>query len=231
MSVDAELEAWRREWQSEAPVLPDLAATVQRQSWRMRLMLYADVLVTVVIGGGVTAWAARSPQPDMIVLAAAVWIFVGCAWLFARTNRKDCWAPAALTTAAFLDLSIRRCRASVAAAAFGTVLYFVELVFCLGWVYHHKAQRAPFSISEFLSSGTLVVIYVCTLAFVALVIRYRRMKRSELAGFLTLQHGESAGSVVREAIKSSLAADRPTASWFSHLRFGRRKGYRKTRTL
>ena len=63
MSLDIELETWRREWQSETAVPPDLRRHVERQSRWLKIGIAADILVTVVIGGGVIALAARSQQP------------------------------------------------------------------------------------------------------------------------------------------------------------------------
>jgi hypothetical protein len=187
MSVDAELDVWRREWQSETAVpAAGLRGKVQRQSRIMRMTLMAEVLVTVVMGGGTTAWAVRSRQPDTMVLAAAVWVFLAAAWTFAIVSRRDCWSPAALNTSAFLDLSIRRCRSAISATTFGTILYFCELLFCLTWVFRHLSQREPIRLEAFLSSGPVAVVWLCTLTYVGFVLWYRRKKRAELSYLLAL---------------------------------------------
>jgi len=67
MSLDTELETWRREWQSETTVPPDLRRRVERQSRWRKVTVAGDILVTVVIGGGVIALAAREPQRFRIV--------------------------------------------------------------------------------------------------------------------------------------------------------------------
>src|ERR1017187_863590 len=109
MKLDAELELWREQWQSsrEAPVLTGLRKRVARESLYMRIMLMADVLVTVVIGGATLALAMRNPRPATIILAAATWLFITVAWIFGLSNRKAAWSPSASATSAFLDLSIR----------------------------------------------------------------------------------------------------------------------------
>jgi hypothetical protein len=76
MNLDTELEAWRSEWQSEAAVPANLRQRVERQSRWMRLMIAGDVMVTVVIGGGTIGLAWRAPQADMVLLAAATWLFI-----------------------------------------------------------------------------------------------------------------------------------------------------------
>jgi hypothetical protein len=153
----------------------------------MRIMLAADVLVTIVIGGATTAWAVSSPQPDIILLAAVTWIFIAAAWTFAVINRRGCWSPAALDTAAFVDLSIRRARGAIAATTFGAVLYFAEIVFCLAWIYQHAPRHGPAPLRSFLVSDNVLVVWFATLAFVGLVVWYRRRKRSELSYLLDLQ--------------------------------------------
>jgi hypothetical protein len=180
MKMDSELELWRTDWQSssEAPVLSDLSKRVARQSLYMRMMLLGDILVTLVIGGGTVVLAMRNPRIETAVLAAATWLFIGAAWIFGLSNRKNAWSPSATTTAAFLDLSIRRCRGNLRAVTFGAILYVVEMAFCLSWIYHDLG---------FLSSTLLLTIALVTLIFAALLLLHRKKKRTELAYLLNLQ--------------------------------------------
>ncbi|HLK67980.1 MAG TPA: hypothetical protein VKU19_31320 [Bryobacteraceae bacterium] len=187
MSVDTELDGWRQEWQVESPVLPDLEAKVRRQTRFMRIMLALEVLVTVVIGGGAIAWAILDRETDLVWLAIAVWIFIVAAWTFAFYNRRGCWAPEALNTAAFLELSIQRSRAALVSSTFGLVLYVCEMVFNLSWIYHRKLQDGPLGLETFLTSFTSIAVGMATVVFVAGMVSYRRKKRSELAYLLKLQ--------------------------------------------
>jgi len=97
MKLDAELELWRDQWQAsrEAPELTGLSKRVARESLYMRIMLTADILVTLVIGGGTIALALRNPRPATAILAAATWLFIAGAWIFGLSNRKDAWSPSA----------------------------------------------------------------------------------------------------------------------------------------
>ena len=56
MKMDLELDQWREQWQSsaETPPLSGLSKRVTRQSRLMRIALAGDMLVTIVIGGGVS---------------------------------------------------------------------------------------------------------------------------------------------------------------------------------
>ncbi|MBC7924629.1 MAG: hypothetical protein H7039_03140 [Bryobacteraceae bacterium] len=187
MSVDTELDTWRREWQSEKGAMPDLSAKVRSHSRFMWAMLAAEVLLTVLMAGTTTAWAIRSPEPDVIVFAGAVWLFIAVAWTFALRNRRGCWAPAALNALAYLDISIRRCHRGIAAAKFAVVFGCCELLFCVSWVYRRKSTLSPLSPLAFLTSPPMIVVWICTAAFAVFVIWYYRRKQAELTCLLKLQ--------------------------------------------
>ena len=185
MSMDTELETWRREWQSETAVPPDLRRRVARQSRWLKVGIAADILVTVAIGGGVIALAARSPQSDMLLLAAATWSFIAIAWAFRLTITRGLWSPAAIDTAAFVDLSVRRCRAQLAATLFGAGLYVCEMAFSLGWIYRHSVPRAPL-LSWLFGSWFNGLVRLFSVAFFGFLVWYRRKKQAELAWLLSL---------------------------------------------
>lgn len=178
MTPDLELEAWREQWQADAEVPADLRRKVARGTRYMRLMLTLEVLVTVTIGGGSSVWAALEPRAEMLVLAGAVWLFLGAAWSIAVVSRRGTWSPAALTTAEFVDLSIRRCRGKLAASRFGVWLYFAEMAFCLTWLYRDPARRVP---------APAVIFGVVTPVFLIGLAHFRHKTRAELAGLLELQ--------------------------------------------
>ena len=185
MSLDTELETWRREWQSKTAVPADLSRRVERQSRWLKIGIAADIVVTVAIGGGVIALAARSPQPDMLLLAAATWSFIAVAWAFRLIISRGLWSPAAIDTAAFVDLSVRRCRAQLKATVFGAGLFVVEMAFCLGWIYRHSAPRVPL-LGWLFGSVFNGLVWLFSLAFFICLVCYWRKKRAELAWLRTL---------------------------------------------
>jgi hypothetical protein len=188
MNIDAELDVWRQQWQSEAVVPLDLRRRVERQSRFMKIALIADILVTIVIGGGATEWALRSPQPDIVLLAVATWLFLAAAWTFTLTVNRGNWSPCALDTAAFVELSVRRCRGRLATIRFAAGLFLVQIVFCLGWVYNHAPhQRKPLLIWLLFSSFSVDIVWLTTLVFFGFLIWYRRKKRAEWAYLLNLR--------------------------------------------
>lgn len=189
MTPDTELEQWREQWLANTPpVVPrELKRKVERQSRLMRWMVMLEVLVTVVIGGGYTALAWREPSPEMIVLAAGVWILFAIVWTFAVMNRRGTWNPEQATTAAFIDLSLRRCRRRLSAAWFGVCFYAVEMALILTWIYHHNSRRGPVGVAAFLSSHTAIGVWIFTLLLLAWLVWYRRRRLAELEYLRNLQ--------------------------------------------
>ena len=178
MKPDLELEAWREQWQADTEVPADLRRKVERGSLNLRLLLALEALVTVVLGGGSTLLAAFDRRTEMVVLSAAVWLFFGAAWTFAVMNRRGIWSPEAVSTAEFLDLSIRRCQRRLASSVFGAGLYLVEMSFCLTWLYWDPARREPLA---------AIIFSFATPVFVVGLVRYRRKTRAELGRLLELQ--------------------------------------------
>jgi len=180
MNLDSEIELWRTEWQSasEAPALAELRRRVARESLYMRILLVTEILVTIVIGGGSIVIAARDPRPANILLASATWLFITVAWIFALVSRRNSWTPVASTTAAFLELSIRRCHAALRSVIFGAILYAVEMTFCLTWIFHE---------THALNWTTLLIVTLITAIFAIFLMRYRRKKRTELSYLKNLQ--------------------------------------------
>ena len=178
MKSDLELEAWRDQWQAVTEVPADLRRKVERGSRNLRLLLAFEVLITVVLGGGSTLWAAMEPRNEMVVLSAAVWLFLGAAWWFGMMNRRGTWSPASVSTSEFIDLSIRRCQRRLAASGFGAGLYFVEVAFCLTWLYWEPARREPLP---------AIIFAVATPIFLVALARYRRKTKAELVRLMELQ--------------------------------------------
>ena len=191
MSVDAELDEWRREWQSDGAVPPDLRKRVERQVRILKIGLIADIAVTVGIGGATAVLAIRSPHPDMIVLAAATWLFIAVAWAFRLTSTRGRWSPAAVDSAAFTEFLVADCRRKLAGLRFGTWLFACEMIFCLTWIYYHSSRQQPVWQWLRFSAGWMDGVWALTVVFYVFVVWYRRKKRAELERLLALQ-GEMA---------------------------------------
>jgi hypothetical protein len=188
MNVDTELEVWRRQWQSGTTVPLDLRRKVERESRFMKLVLIGDILVTITVGGTMAGWAARSPDPGVVLLAAGTWVYIAIAWTFGLIVNRRNWSPSAQDTAVFLDLSVRRCRGRLAAVWFAVVMFLLQVAFVLGWVYHYSAvHRTPLLTWLFFGSLPIDIVWLCTVAFFVFLVWYRRRKRAELAYLLGLQ--------------------------------------------
>src|SRR5687767_11260474 len=123
MTIDAELETLQRDWQSQTVVPVDLHARVERQIRNARVSLAASIVVTLVFGVGMPAWAIASQRVDVAVLAGGVWLFILTTWVASLTMARGTWKPASQTTAAFLEFSILSCRRNRQSVAVAGVLY------------------------------------------------------------------------------------------------------------
>lgn len=198
MNVDSELEVWRQQWQSDDSVPLGLRRKVERQSRFMKIGLMMDILVTVIIGGATIVWAVWSPRPENVLLAVATWVFIATAWAFSLVVNRGNWSPSAQDTAAFVDLSVRRCRSRLASVWFAAGLFLFQMVFVLGWVYRNSpAHRQPLSTWIFFGSIPIDIIWLCTLGFFVFLVWYWRRKQAELAYLLGLEDTGRDGAGVR----------------------------------
>jgi hypothetical protein len=129
MKSDIELESWRRQWQSQPHIPIDLIRKVERQTVYMAQYRLGEILVTIVMGGGTIVAAAITRNPNVALLAVGTVIFIALAWRFALKHTQGLWAPSAETTAAYLDLSIRRGRWKVADARYDSIQAVLLTVF------------------------------------------------------------------------------------------------------
>ena len=180
MAVDVELQSWQRQWQAVAEVPGDLQQRVRRQVQSARLGLIGSILVTMVFGIGLPAWAVVSQRTDVVVLAVGVWLVIVVAWITSLTLSKGTWKPAAQTTTAFLEFSILSCRRNRQAIAAAAVLYLVLLVFVKTWKYYELARQAPLDPLKYLTTDFNIGVWLVTLALAGLAIWRRRVLQQEL---------------------------------------------------
>ncbi|MGO8795173.1 MAG: hypothetical protein ACLQLC_10150 [Candidatus Sulfotelmatobacter sp.] len=229
MNTDLELDVWRQQWQSESAIPSNLREKVERQSRLMRTALICDTLVTVVMGGGATLWAARSSMQGTALVAIATWIFLAAAWAFVLITNRGLWAPSALDATSFLDLSIRRCRGALAATWFAGGLFMSEIAFGLSWAYIHSvAPRPPLFRWLWFGSARIDIVWLCTLTFFAAMVWYRRKKQAELVRLIGLRDEMDLTAVkeTAEELQGSPSSAWPFAKRASRLR--RKKDIRQT---
>ena len=185
MDVDVELDSWRRNWHAGQPAVSDLRARVERETRRMHLFVIIEVIITIVFCGGTLGWTLLTRRTDALVLAIGVWFFTAAAWVISYLLRRDAWAPATLTTAAFIDLSILRCRRRYESVAGQAVLYVLILTFDLAWIYAGRADRI--ALLPFLASQGVAWVWVVTALLAAAAVTQRRRLRRELQGLESLR--------------------------------------------
>ncbi len=171
MISDSELARWRDLWRSDEPVNAELAERARQAVRRFRLWIYAELLVTVVMGGGALLRAARAQQASVTMLAVWVWISLAAAWLFRFINDWSDLTGAATQTDSFAPVLIRRLRSNLRAAEFGGVLFFVQLFVTSAWVFR-QVPVTPTAVLA-IASGTVV--------FVIWLVRHRRRLKREIA--------------------------------------------------
>jgi hypothetical protein len=155
----------------------------------MKIGLAGDILVTIVIGGGSIAWALLSGQKDAGYVAFGTWMFIAAAWLFVLMMNRGLWSPAATDAATFMDLSIRRCQASLAATWFAAMLFVAEMVFGLSWAYRHADLEESVGKWLLFSSVRIDFVWLATVGFVVGLFWFRSKKKRELARLLSLRRG------------------------------------------
>jgi hypothetical protein len=189
MQPDTELDTWRRKWQTQGSVSPDLKRRVEGEIRKRQLDFIASVAVTVIIGGSTSVWAIVSGRAEVVVLVVAVWVFIAVVWTISRIldRRRGGWRPASVTTAAFLDFSILNCRARRQEIAAAAVLYTAFLMFVLGWKYQELAKEAPLDLWAYLTSWRVTTAGLITFVLCVLAVRRRRRLKRELQNLLTLR--------------------------------------------
>lgn len=178
MSRDPELDTWRHQWQAHSAMPADVRRRVERDIRWMRLGFLSEVAVTVICGGGITAWAIVSGGADTVVVAVATWVFIAAAWTVSLTIAGGLgqWKPASTTTAAFLDFSIRRRVAARRAIVAAAVLYAAFAAFMLVWRFQNPAGEAPADVWSYLAARWIFWTITALLAVVAMW-RWRALGR------------------------------------------------------
>ncbi len=131
-TLDTELRAWQREWREQAistTTVEELARSVRRGNRHAIYGTLAAALFTIVAVA--PSSAAPSPAPSTPSSSPAsspssCWCGSPPCWLARGT-----WRPRDESTSAFLEVSIKRCRAAMFGVPVAFVLYAAELIYVL----------------------------------------------------------------------------------------------------
>lgn len=132
MSVDGEMEGWRRQWQGGAKPVVDADAIerlrrgVVRETFWSKWGLIFPIFATLWSGATIVMPALRSGRALVVLLGVESVVFIVVVWVVAFWLGRGTWRPLADTTAAFIDISIRRREAYIRGAIAGACLYVAQ---------------------------------------------------------------------------------------------------------
>ena len=190
MTIDTELEMWRREWRDQTAPFPALKRKIRRQNLRIIAAVAAIALCLVLATVG--ALRSRSSfMAGLVVGIAFASVFQGG---YAWWARRGAWKPAGQTTLAYAELSYKRALATARTTRFsfyfllvGTVLYTGFVAW--NWMAWTAAPRA---------TGALVVAAMVIELFLLWDNRRRAKREIEETGKLLEQTRQFAESEIHE---------------------------------
>ena len=186
MNDDLELEQWQSLWQADPLVPPDLRRLAKKQVKHKQVMLYADIAVTVVIGGGMIVWFLVNRQPSVGLLTTFVWAILLAAWIFRWFNR-DNWTGAAPNTELFLERLRDSYQASLRNLKFGWLIGVIQLVFISIWAFRRVNESGPLSVWQFMTLDMSVAVWTCVVCLFGWTIWLFVTLRRKLASVSELQ--------------------------------------------
>jgi hypothetical protein len=187
MQPDPELEAWRRQWQADRSVPPDLQRRVEREIRAARRGVIVSIAVTLIFGIAIPLRAWLAGRPEDLVLAVGVVVFIALTWATSLRITRGAQKPAGATTAAFLDFSILSCRRTLAGITAGAILYVIFLAFIIGVNYRGALQESPIGLWPYLMRPRNLVVWAVTAVIGAVVWRRRRLCQRELRNLLEIR--------------------------------------------
>jgi hypothetical protein len=120
--------------------------------------------------------------------AAAVegWFFIVVVWACCLRLARRTWKPLAQSTAAFVDLAIRRSRSNLAIARLSLWLYAGQIILGAGVIVWSQ-NRSGNLLAYFMSWPVIVMGWIGFPVFFAWLIWYRRREAVELQRLLELK--------------------------------------------
>jgi hypothetical protein len=182
---DDELEVWRRQWHAQPAAPIDLIRRVERQTVYMRLDWIAQVLPGLMGAGTVVAAVIMRTTP-WIFLAAGIWVFIIIGWFFMIQNSRGVWAPVAETTAAYLELSIERCRRKLINLRFSIAFGVLLTAFVITALYQVLSNSGALKTTTDAVPLFLVPIVVVSVVIIGQAAK-RKRTQAELAYLLDVQ--------------------------------------------
>jgi hypothetical protein len=187
MNDDLEFEQWQSLWQTPSHIPSDLNEMAKKHLRRERIMLLADIGVTIVIGGALIIWAVADRQPSVRFLAVWVWTMLLAAWIFRWFNSGGNWTGTAPNTEVFLEKLRHRYQVSLRNVKFGWVLGSIQFLFNVVWVYRQVSRNHPITIWQFMTLKISLGVWICVALMFVWTIWFFRKLKDELASVERLQ--------------------------------------------
>jgi hypothetical protein len=162
MSTDGEMDAWRRQWQGQGAGKPvadsdaveRLRRSVARETWWNKWGLVFPILVTLWSGSTIVIPALRTGSAPGVLVGVESLVFIAVIWVVALWLARGTWRPLADSTAAFIDVSIRRREAYIRGAVVAACFYVAQFAFLVLAI----GLNSPIGIAGVLASTPAVII-------------------------------------------------------------------------
>ena len=185
--VDQELKDWQAAWQApaestrHAPAF-DIRHHAARAGRRLTFRYAAGCLWALALLAFSVVYALWHPTLQWFLWAAAVWIATLVAVGFMIWNGRGLWTAADRSTAAYVELSRKRCQAELRMIRFGYALLSAELAVVIPWLlwnFFSKRGLPRFDPASHLTG--FAVLLALTVGYLVWFTVYRRRKLRELA--------------------------------------------------
>jgi hypothetical protein len=156
MNALQELNDMKQRWQTQAAAGPDIAALRERvaadnRSHRRTLLVLALATLGMLLVS--LAHAVGSTRDDAWFSFTFTAGFATLVWVIALWLSRGTWEPRDGSTAAYLEVSIQRCRSVILAAPVGVVLYLAGLAGSLAW----KQRLLGLELEHLLTTPSMIV--------------------------------------------------------------------------
>jgi hypothetical protein len=185
--VDQELKDWQAAWQApaentwHAPPF-DIRSHAARTGRRLTVRYAAGCLWALALLAFSAVYALQHPTLQWLLWAAAVWIATLAAVGFMIWNGRGLWTAADRSTAAYVELSRKRCLAELRMIRFGYMLLWAELAVVIPWLlWNFFSKRGLPGFDPVAHLTGFAALLVLTVGYLVWFTIYRRRKLRELA--------------------------------------------------
>jgi len=140
VTVDTELDVWRREWREDTEPFPALKRKIRRQNLRIAGAI-AAIAVCLIIS---TIEAIRTGNDFVAGLAVGIGFAGVVQGAYSWWVRRGAWRPAAQTTLAYAELAYKRAIATARTTRFSFRFLVIVVALYAGLVVWHWKTFALF---------------------------------------------------------------------------------------